>query len=88
LDYQMTKPDIDRGLRPQQIADFFGVGLSTYWRWVSEKPGFPQPVRMSNRVTTTSLAECIAYRESLKNAVQAFPIPGRKAKPAADKPKA
>ncbi len=60
----MHPSDLNRSLRPKQAAEFLGVGVSTLWRWVKEQPDFPQPVRLSERVTVFAQGDLISYRES------------------------
>lgn len=38
-------------LRNKEVAAILGCGRSTIWRWVKERPGFPQPRREGTRCT-------------------------------------
>ena len=51
-------------LRPRQSAQFLGIGESTFWRWVKERPGFPQPIKLAPRVTVFQLEQLAAWRDA------------------------
>jgi prophage regulatory protein len=51
-------------LRPKDAAELLGIGHSTLWRWVKNKDGFPQPVKLSPGVSVFDQAELVAYRNS------------------------
>ncbi|MDG3066794.1 helix-turn-helix transcriptional regulator [Thauera mechernichensis] len=53
-------------LRPADAARFIGVGLSTLWRYLAnrDKTGFPQPKKVSERVTVFKRADLEAWVES------------------------
>ena len=53
-------------LRPADAARFIGVGLSTLWRYCKnhETTGFPQPKKVSERVTVFKRADLEAWVES------------------------
>lgn len=38
-------------VRVFELSQMFSVSRSTIWRWVKEKPGFPQPKKISQGVT-------------------------------------
>ena len=38
-------------LRVDEVAAILSVGPSTVWRWVKERPNFPQPRRDGRRCT-------------------------------------
>jgi predicted DNA-binding transcriptional regulator AlpA len=50
-------------LRPRQAAAFLAIGHSTLWRWVQERPGFPQPIKLSDRVTVFDSGQLAAWRD-------------------------
>ncbi len=52
-------------LRPAEAARFIGIGLSTLWRYLAnhEKTGFPQPKKVSDRVTLFARADLVAWVE-------------------------
>lgn len=41
-----------------------GVGLSTFWRWAKERPGFPNARKLSPRCTVFDVEELIAWRDA------------------------
>lgn len=43
--------DLNRSYRPKHAAELLGIGEATLWRWIKERPGFPQPIRLSARCT-------------------------------------
>ena len=53
-------------LRPAEAARFIGIGLSTLWRYLAnhDKTGFPQPKKVSDRVTVFKRADLEAWVES------------------------
>jgi len=53
-------------LRPAEAAQFIGIGLSTLWRYAANrgKTGFPQPKKVSERVTVFRRADLVAWIES------------------------
>jgi len=53
-----------KSLRPKQAAEFLGIGLSTIWKWVKDKPDFPRPINLTPRVTAFDEAELVAWRDS------------------------
>lgn len=38
-------------MRPAKAAKYFDVSENTLWRWIKEQPGFPEPIKMGERVT-------------------------------------
>jgi predicted DNA-binding transcriptional regulator AlpA len=40
-----------RYLRPAEAAKLLGISVPTLYRWARTRPGFPQPQRLSKRVT-------------------------------------
>lgn len=50
--------------RPKAAAGLLGVGVSTFWRWVKERPGFPKPRKLSSRCTVFDVAELVAWRDA------------------------
>jgi prophage regulatory protein len=55
---------VDTSLRPKDAAKFLGIGRSTLYKWASERPGFPRPVNLSQRVTVFRLDELAAWRNA------------------------
>lgn len=51
-------------LRPQQAANFLGIGRATLWRWSKERPDFPKPRHLSARCTVFDMAELDAWRNA------------------------
>ena len=51
-------------LRPKQAAEFLGIGVSTLWRWVKERNGFPQPIQLGPRTTVFDGSKLAAWRDS------------------------
>lgn len=43
--------------RTGEMLQMFGVTKSTLWRWVRETEGFPQPIKLSERVTAWKAEE-------------------------------
>lgn len=50
----------DGFVRPREGAEFLGVGESTFWNW-AKREGFPQPIRLGERLTLFSLDELRAW---------------------------
>ena len=52
-------------LRPAEAARFIGIGLSTLWRYLAnrEKTGFPQALKLSERITLFRRADLEAWVE-------------------------
>jgi len=57
------KPITGPSARPTQAAQFFGVHISTLWRWVAEREDFPRPRKVGPRTTVFDTAELIAFRD-------------------------
>lgn len=57
--------------RIKQAAQFLGMGESTVWRKVKDEPGFPQPFKLSERVTVWRVADLEAYIERQASGVSA-----------------
>lgn len=49
------------------LARRYSVGVITIWVWAA-KPGFPAPVRFTNKCTRWSLADIEAWEGRLKGA--------------------
>lgn len=58
--------DLQKGqsLRPKQGAEFLGVGIATFWRWVATRPDFPKARRLSARCTVFDADELKAWRDA------------------------
>lgn len=50
--------------RPKVAADLLGVGVSTFWRWAKERPGFPKARKLSSRCTVFDVSELVAWRDA------------------------
>lgn len=50
--------------RPKDAAGLLGVGVSTFWRWAKDRPGFPKPRKLSSRCTVFDVAELVAWRDA------------------------
>ncbi|MCC4115342.1 AlpA family phage regulatory protein [Aromatoleum toluclasticum] len=59
-----TQHVANKSLRPQQAAEFLGISIPTFWRWIKERPDFPRPIRLSARCTVVDQAELIAWRDA------------------------
>ena len=51
----MKKQDFKQNFRPQEAAEYLGVGRSTLWRYIRE--GHIKTKKLSQRVTIISKAE-------------------------------
>lgn len=60
-----------RSYRPKQAAELLGIGTATLWRWIKEKPGFPQPIHLSVRCSVIPGDELIAWRDAQARREQA-----------------
>jgi prophage regulatory protein len=58
-----------RSYRPKQAAELLGIGTATLWRWIKERPDFPQPIRLSARCTVIPGDQLIAWRDAQGKAV-------------------
>lgn len=55
---------VSRSVRPPQARIILGgIGNTTLWRWVKERPDFPRPLKIGPRVTVFKLDELIAWRD-------------------------
>lgn len=50
-------------LRPKDAAELLGVGESTFWRWAKDRPDFPEPIRLSARMTVFSRNDLMRWVE-------------------------
>ena len=51
-------------VRPPQARALLGnIGNTTLWRWVKERPDFPRPIKLSQKVTVFKLDDLIEWRE-------------------------
>ena len=57
----MTLESTSIRIRDKEAARLLGIGVSTLWRWVKERPGFPQPRREGRRCTYWLRSEVEAY---------------------------
>ena len=47
--------------RPKAACAHFKIAHSTYWQWVRNRPGFPQPLKAGPRVTLCDINAIDAY---------------------------
>ena len=57
--------------RIKQAAQYLGMGESTLWRKAKTDPDFPQPIKLSERVTAWRVADLEAYIERQASEVSA-----------------
>ena len=55
--------------RPKATAEYFRIGQSTLWRWAKEKPGFPQPRKIGERVTLFDITAIEVWLQTQKPGV-------------------
>lgn len=58
------KPLPGQSLRPKQCAEFLGVGIATFWRWVATRHDMPRGRRLSARCTVFDADELKAWRDA------------------------
>lgn len=58
------KPLHGQSLRPKQGAEFLGVGIATFWRWVATRQDFPRGRKLSARCTVFDADELKAWRDA------------------------
>lgn len=51
--------------RPKAACKRYNIGLTTYYRWVKTRPGFPKPIKAGDGVTLVDLEATDAYFHSL-----------------------
>lgn len=51
-------------LKDSQIADRYGVGRATIWRWLKIDPSFPEPIALSPKCTRWSLEDLEAWEQA------------------------
>lgn len=56
-------------LRAKQAADFVGIGLSTFWRWVKEGR-LPQGIHLSARCTVWKISDLEDYINQVQNSTK------------------
>lgn len=56
-----------RFARDTEASQYFRIGRSTLWLWVRTKPGFPQPLKLGERVTLFDLNEIENFLRSQSN---------------------
>lgn len=61
----LTSPAVQAlgSLRARQAADFYGIGLSTFWRKTLLE-GFPKPIKIGTRITLWKIEDLIAWRDA------------------------
>lgn len=50
--------------RAKEIIAYFKIGDATFWRWVKERKGFPQPLKISERI---ALFDQVAIENYFRN---------------------
>lgn len=53
-----------RSVRAKSASDILGIGVSTFWRWVKERPDMPQGILLSPRCRVFDLRELIEWRDA------------------------
>jgi prophage regulatory protein len=54
-----------RMVRPPQARAFLGnISNTTLWRWIKERPDFPRPIKLGEKVTVFKLDELIQWRDA------------------------
>lgn len=51
-----------KSLRPRQVAELLGIGLSTVWVW-AKRPDFPRARKIGPQVTIFDRDELLAWRD-------------------------
>ena len=51
-------------MRPRQAAQFLGIGESTLWRFIKERPDFPRPIKLGTRMTVLRRDQLLAWRDA------------------------
>ena len=52
-----------KSLRPRQVAELLGIGLSTVWVW-AKRPDFPRARKIGPQVTVFDRDELVAWRDA------------------------
>jgi len=52
-----------KSLRPRQVAELLGIGLSTVWVW-AKRPDFPRSRKIGPQVTVWDRDELVAWRDA------------------------
>jgi prophage regulatory protein len=50
--------------RAKEAALLLGIGVTTLWRWAKERPDFPKPLRLSQKVTVFPGDKLIEWRDA------------------------
>jgi predicted DNA-binding transcriptional regulator AlpA len=58
---ELPLPSVPRFERAAGACSHFKIGRSTLWMWVKTWPGFPKPIKASQRVTLFDLAAIEAF---------------------------
>ena len=58
----MSRPKLNRLIRPNQVLQLLPISKSTWWRECGRK--YPQPVRLGRRLTCWRLADILALVEA------------------------
>lgn len=53
-----------QSLRPKQAAEFLGVGIATFWRWVATRHDMPRGRKLSARCTVFDADELRTWRDA------------------------
>lgn len=51
-------------LAAKQVADRYGVGVATIWRWSKARAEFPKPKKLGDNCTRWNLADLEAWESS------------------------
>lgn len=64
----MSNQQTNSFLSDVQLARRYSVNRVTIWRWLKERPGFPRPVALSQRVRRWRLEEIQDWESALDEA--------------------
>lgn len=56
--------------RIKQVSQYLGMGESTVWRKAKTDPDFPQPIKLSQRVTAWRVSDLDAFIERQASAAE------------------
>ncbi|MBB3140228.1 putative DNA-binding transcriptional regulator AlpA [Halomonas organivorans] len=60
----MTSQTNQAWLNANQVADRYGVGVATIWRWSKARTEFPKPKKLGDNCTRWNLADLEAWESS------------------------
>ena len=62
----MNKQFIGQYYRVGQVAQYYGIGVSTVWNRAKNDPEFPKPFRLGARTTVWAKSELDDYAEKMQ----------------------